>query len=112
MRYIFRRLSAILSSDFVVRFCPQNFSSTFNEPSAKPTRARVLGTNQRSRARLIMKQFGVFHRPQQKLLCTPLEAKQLDEGRKGRSKYSKCSSLFVPTSLNCPILLLVIDREV
>jgi glutathione peroxidase-family protein len=40
----------ILSSDFVSRFCPQNFSSTFIEPSAKATRARVLGTNQRSRA--------------------------------------------------------------
>jgi hypothetical protein len=28
-RYIFRRLSAILSSDFVVRFCRQILSSDF-----------------------------------------------------------------------------------
>jgi hypothetical protein len=35
----------ILWSDFVVRFCPQNFSSTFIEPSAKPTGACALGTN-------------------------------------------------------------------
>ncbi len=42
-----------LWADYVGRFCPQNFSSTFNEPSAKPTRVRALGTNQRSRARLI-----------------------------------------------------------
>jgi hypothetical protein len=28
-----------------VRFCPQNVSSTFIEPSAKPRRARVLGTS-------------------------------------------------------------------
>jgi hypothetical protein len=34
----------ILWSDFVVRFCPQNFSSTFIEPSSKPTRVRALGT--------------------------------------------------------------------
>jgi hypothetical protein len=44
----------ILSSDFVVRFCPQTFSSTFIQPSAKSTRKRVLGTNQRSRAHLII----------------------------------------------------------
>jgi hypothetical protein len=50
-RYIFRRLSAILSSDFVVRFCLLN---------AKPTRTRVLGTNQRSRARLISFLFQIF----------------------------------------------------
>jgi hypothetical protein len=51
-RYIFRRLSAFLSSDFVSRLCPQNVSSTFIEPSAKTTRARVLVINERSRARL------------------------------------------------------------
>jgi hypothetical protein len=53
-RYIFRRLSPF----FVLRLCRQilstkRFSSTFNKPSAKPTRVRALGTNQRSRARLI-----------------------------------------------------------
>jgi hypothetical protein len=71
LRYIFRRLSAILSSDLVVRSCGQILSSdsvdrfcllkllsTFIEPSAKTTRARVFGTNQRSRARLIMCIFG------------------------------------------------------
>jgi hypothetical protein len=44
----------ILSEDFVSRFCRQNFPSTFNEPSAKPTRVRALGTHQCSRARLII----------------------------------------------------------
>jgi hypothetical protein len=58
MRYIFRQLlpffvdrfcEQILSSDC----CPQNFSSTFIKPSAKPTRARVLGTYQSSRTHLL-----------------------------------------------------------
>jgi hypothetical protein len=55
VRYIFRRLSPFLWSDSVVRFCLLKLVSTFIEPSAiaKPTLARVLGTNQRSRARLI-----------------------------------------------------------
>jgi hypothetical protein len=44
----------------VSRFCPQNFSSTFIEPSAKPTRARLLWT---LRARLIiLRCFGIFCR--------------------------------------------------
>jgi hypothetical protein len=40
-RYIFRRLSAFLWSDFVHK----TFQILFIDPSAKPTRARVLVTN-------------------------------------------------------------------
>jgi hypothetical protein len=63
-RYIIRRLSAFLLSDFCAQilwsdFCPQNFSSTFIEPSAKPTRTRVLGTNECLTRSLSLNQAGL-----------------------------------------------------